>query len=47
MFISRPRDKIIEVILGDDVSVSFRVSGMPKPTSNTHNICYTFIQGTF
>ena len=31
MFISRPVDKIITAVAGEDVVVSFRVSGVPKP----------------
>ncbi|XP_033210455.1 titin homolog isoform X2 [Belonocnema kinseyi] len=31
MFISRPVDKIITAVVGEDVSVSFRISGIPKP----------------
>ena len=31
MFISRPVDKVMHVVDGEAVSVSFRVSGTPKP----------------
>lgn len=31
MFVSRPADKMIYVMDGEPVSVSFRVSGTPKP----------------
>ncbi|XP_043500905.1 titin homolog [Polistes fuscatus] len=31
MFVSRPSEKSIAVAIGEDVSVSFRVTGVPKP----------------
>ncbi|XP_071646927.1 uncharacterized protein [Temnothorax longispinosus] len=31
MFVSRPSKKSIDVIVGEDISISFRVSGIPKP----------------
>lgn len=31
MFVSRPSEKSITVNSGEDVSVSFRVTGIPKP----------------
>ncbi|XP_051161896.1 titin homolog isoform X2 [Leptopilina boulardi] len=31
MFISRPAEKTISAVVGEDVSVSFRVAGVPKP----------------
>lgn len=31
MFMSRPPDKVIIVAVGEDVSVSFRTNGVPKP----------------
>ncbi|XP_044588361.1 titin homolog isoform X4 [Cotesia glomerata] len=31
MFVSRPPDKVIIVAVGEDVSVSFRTNGIPKP----------------
>lgn len=31
MFISRPPKKTIDVTVGEDVSISFRVNGIPKP----------------
>lgn len=36
MFISRPVDKIITAVAGEDVSVSFRISGVPKPRGMFH-----------
>lgn len=34
MFVSRPADKVMTVNAGEDVSVSFRFSGIPKPRGN-------------
>lgn len=34
MFVSRPSEKSIAVAIGEDVSVSFRVTGVPKPRGN-------------
>ncbi|XP_018399450.1 PREDICTED: uncharacterized protein LOC108777137, partial [Cyphomyrmex costatus] len=31
IFVSRPSKKPIDVIVGEDISISFRVSGIPKP----------------
>ncbi|XP_036144946.1 uncharacterized protein LOC105834071 [Monomorium pharaonis] len=31
MFVSRPSKKSIDVIVGEDISISFRISGIPKP----------------
>ncbi|KYN45103.1 Muscle M-line assembly protein unc-89 [Trachymyrmex septentrionalis] len=31
IFVSRPSKKSIDVIVGEDISISFRVSGIPKP----------------
>lgn len=31
VFVSRPMRKSIDVIVGEDVSVSFRANGVPKP----------------
>lgn len=31
MFVSRPADKLIHVMAGELVSVSFRISGTPRP----------------
>lgn len=31
MFISRPAEKTISAVVGEDVSVSFRLAGVPKP----------------
>ncbi|KAL6255445.1 hypothetical protein P5V15_013781 [Pogonomyrmex californicus] len=31
VFVSRPSKKSIDVIVGEDISISFRVSGIPKP----------------
>lgn len=33
VFVSRPSKKSIDVIVGEDTSISFRVSGVPKPRS--------------
>lgn len=33
MFVSRPAENLIYVTSGEDVSVSFRVNGVPKPRS--------------
>ena len=35
IFVSRPSKKSIDVIVGEDISISFRVSGIPKPRSKT------------
>lgn len=35
VFVSRPSKKSIDVIVGEDISISFRVSGIPKPRSKT------------
>lgn len=35
VFVSRPSKKSIDVIVGEDISISFRVSGIPKPRSET------------
>lgn len=34
MFVSRPSERSIAVAIGEDVSVSFRVTGVPKPRGN-------------
>lgn len=31
MFVSRPVDKLIHAMVGEPVSVSFRISGTPRP----------------
>jgi len=35
VFVSRPSKKSIDVIVGEDISTSFRISGIPKPRSKT------------
>ena len=36
MFISRPSQKLVQVIDGEMVSISFRISGTPKPRSESY-----------
>lgn len=46
MFVSRPPDKHIIVAVGEDVSVSFRKSGVPKPRGEINKLIklYNFKQ---
>ena len=41
MFVSRPSEKSITVTAGEDVSVSFRFSGVPKPRGKIHGEYFT------
>ncbi|XP_011861438.1 PREDICTED: titin-like [Vollenhovia emeryi] len=38
MFVSRPSKKSIDVTVGEDISISFRVNGVPKPRSKTKQL---------
>lgn len=38
VFVSRPMRKSIDVTVGEDVSVSFRVNGVPKPRGKSNAI---------